>query len=74
MAEIPEVIEIQKATEEKHWYESKTIWAAIMVTLLGLAQMISGMIGNPVEVPKWAVEILIGYSIYALRTAKTDIK
>ena len=59
---------------EKHWYKSKAIWSAILGCALGAVQPISTAFGHPVTVPNWVFEVLAGMGLYALRTAKMDIK
>lgn len=57
----------------KPWYQSKTIWAAIVTALVGIIQPISAAFGHPMSMPLWVVELLTGLGLYGLRTATTTI-
>lgn len=57
----------------KPWYQSKTIWAAIVTGLVGLVQPISAVFGHPIAVPLWIIEFLTGLGLYGLRTAVAPI-
>ncbi len=57
----------------KPWYQSKTIWAAIVTALVGAVQPISAAFGHPMSTPLWIIEVLMGLGLYGLRTANTTI-
>lgn len=59
--------------EDKKWYQSKTVWTAIISAVLGAVQPISTAIGHPVVIPSWVFELLGGMGLYALRTANSQI-
>lgn len=63
-----------KKGKKKPWYKSKAVLTAIIATLLGGLEAISAALGMPVKVPMYVFEILGGLGLYALRTAKKEIK
>lgn len=59
--------------DSKKWYQSKTVWAAIVGVILGAVQPISSAFGHPIVVPSWVLEVLGGMGLYGLRTGSTPI-
>lgn len=57
----------------KPWYQSKTVWAAIITALCGAVQPVSAAFGHPMSMPLWIIEVLTGLGLYGLRTADTKI-
>jgi len=60
--------------ETKKWYQSKAVLTAIVGVILGAIQPISAAVGHPIVVPNWVLEVLAGFGLYSLRTAKTDVQ
>lgn len=61
------------ATPTKPWYQSKTIWSAIVTAILGAIQPVSAAFGHPIAVPLWIIEVLTGLGLYGLRTGDAKI-
>lgn len=59
--------------DTKPWYQSKTIWTAIIGVLLGAVQPISAAFGHPITVPNWVFEVLGAAGLYSVRTGSTPI-
>ena len=59
--------------ETKKWYLSKSIWTAIIGSVLGAVQPISSAFGHPIVIPSWVFELLAGMGLYSLRTANTTL-
>lgn len=58
--------------ETKPWYQSKTIWTAVVGGLLGVYGAISAIHPLP-PVPSWVLTLLGSLGLYGLRTANTNI-
>jgi len=61
------------AMPTKPWYQSKAVWSAVLMTIVGAVQPISTAFGHPVTVPTWITDCLMGLGIYGLRTATTAV-
>lgn len=62
-----------KPMDTKKWYASKTVWTAIIGTLLAGVQPISTALGHPITIPQWVFEVLGGMGLYSLRTGDKPI-
>ncbi len=60
--------------DTKKWYQSKTVWAAIVSVILGAVQPISAAFGHPVTIPSWVFELLGGMGLYSLRVGDQPIQ
>lgn len=58
--------------ETKSWYQSKTLWTAIIGGLLGIYGAISTVHPLP-PIPQWVLTLLASMGLYGLRTADTKI-
>ena len=58
--------------EAKPWFQSKTIWTAIITALIGIYNAI-GAVKNLPPVPDWVFTILGGIGVYTRSTATTKI-
>ena len=58
----------------KRWFESKTVWVAIVGAILGAIQPVSAAAGHPVIVPAWVYEVLGAFGIYGLRVGDKPIQ
>ncbi len=72
---IADKIDLQEgnAMETKRWYQSKSVWTAIIGAILGAVQPISLAFGNPIVIPAWVFEVLGGLGLYSLRTGEKII-
>lgn len=61
------------STPTKPFWQSKTMWAAIITAILGAIQPVSAAMGHPIAVPLWIIEVLTGLGLYGLRTASSDL-
>lgn len=59
--------------ETKKWFQSKSVWTAIIGVLLGAVQPISSAFGHPITIPAWVFELLGGMGLYTLRTGDKTI-
>lgn len=59
--------------EPKKWYQSKTIWTAVITGVLGIAQAAGQATGHPVTIPPYVYEVLAGLGLYSLRTGDKPI-
>ncbi len=57
----------------KKWYQSKAVWSAILMTLVGAIQPISTAFGHPYQLPLWVTQILMGLGVYGVRTGDKPI-
>lgn len=57
----------------KAWYQSKTIWTAIITAVLGSVEPVSKAIGHPIVVPVYVFEFLASVGLYSLRTGDKPI-
>ncbi len=58
--------------DTKQWYESKTIWTAVIGALVGIYGAISSVHPLP-PIPSWIYSLLGAAGLYGLRTADTKI-
>lgn len=67
-------LDLQEGTMDgtKPWYQSKNIWAAVTVGLLGIYNAIA-LAKNLPPVPEWAYTLLGAIGIYTRVTADTKI-
>jgi hypothetical protein len=74
--EIASKLDLKEGTimDTKKWYQSKTIWTAILGVVLGAIQPISTAFGHPITVPQWVLEVLAGMGLYGLRTGDQPIQ
>lgn len=61
------------AMPTKPWYQSKAVWSAVLMTVVGAIQPVSAALGHPIVVPQWIIDVLAGLGIYGLRTATAPI-
>lgn len=61
-----------KMPETKPWYQSKTIWTSIVVSLIGIYNAIGVAKGLP-PIPEWIYTLLGAIGIYTRATATTTI-
>ena len=59
--------------DSKKWFQSKSVWTAILGVLIGAIQPISAAVGHPIVVPSWILEVLGGMGLYSLRTGDKPI-
>lgn len=67
--ELKKYLKEDNEMEGKKWYESKTLWAAIVAGVLGMVQPVSTALGHPVTVPMWVYEVLGAFGLYGIRDA-----
>ena len=60
-----ETIEVKSV---KNWWESKTVWASILIGLFGVLSML----GYPIK-PE-LIQIIGAFGLFSLRTAKTNLR
>jgi hypothetical protein len=60
--------------EKKSWYQSKTIWTAIITVVVGAIQPISEAFGHPIKVPEYIISLLVGMGLYSLRVGDKPIQ
>lgn len=71
--EISGKLNLQEGTlDTKPWFQSKTIWTAVVAGLLGLYGAISSVHPLPL-IPSWIYTLLSAVGLYGLRTADTKI-
>lgn len=58
--------------DTKPWYQSKTIWTAVVGGLLGLYQAVSAVHALP-AIPPFVFTLLGALGLYGLRTSDTKI-
>jgi hypothetical protein len=59
--------------ENKKWYQSKTIWVAVVTAVLGLYTAIGAVVHLP-PIPEWIYTLLAALGLYGLRTAEKPIE
>lgn len=71
---IADKINLQEGTLDntKSWYQSKTIWAAVVAGLLGIYNSVGAAKGLP-AVPEWIYTLLGAIGVYSRVTADTKI-
>lgn len=57
----------------KTWYQSKTIWAAIITGLIGIYNGVAPTQGWP-AIPDWVFALLAALGVYSRATATTTVK
>lgn len=60
------------AMDTKPWYQSKTIWAAVVSGLIGLYNGVAAAKGLP-PVPEWTYTLLGAVGVYSRATSTTVI-
>lgn len=72
---ISQKLELQEgnAMETKKWYQSKAVWSAILMVIVGAVQPISSSFGHPITVPQWIIDVLMGMGIYGVRTGDKPV-
>lgn len=68
--ELDKFLKEDREMEGKPIWQSKTVWTAIIASLLGAVQPVSAALGHPIEVPTWVYEVLGGFGLYALRSGQ----
>ncbi len=58
--------------ETKKWYQSKTLWTALVAALLGVYGAI-GTVTHLPGIPEWIYTLLGALGLYGLRTAEKPI-
>lgn len=58
--------------ETKPWYQSKTIWAAVVTGLIGIYNGIASVKSLP-AIPEWIFPILGSIGVYSRATSTTTI-
>jgi len=66
-------MEAETPVDQKKWYQSKTLWTAVVTAILGAVQPVSASLGHPVEVPMWVYSFLGAFGLYGLRTGDKTI-
>lgn len=62
-------IDLQEGiVETKKWYQSKSIWVAVVAAVLSITQAVGNAIGHPIVIPSWVYEFLGAMGLYSLRT------
>lgn len=61
-----------KMPDSKPWYASKTIWASVVVGLIGIYNAIGTAKGLP-PIPEWVYTLLGAIGVYTRATATTTI-
>lgn len=61
------------AMDTKKPWQSKAVWSAVLMAIIGAIQPISMALGHPISVPNWIIELLIGMGIYGVRTGDKPI-
>ena len=54
--------------DEKKWWQSKTLWIAIVTGVLGILTALG------VAIPEYVIAVLTALGLYTARTATTEIK
>lgn len=57
----------------RKWYQSKTVWTAIVTAIIGAIQPVSTAFGHPLNIPSWVLEVLGGIGLYSLRVGDKPI-
>lgn len=66
-------LKLQEGTmETKAWYQSKTLWTAVVAGLVGVYGAVSQVHPLP-AIPQWVLTLLAAMGLYGLRTADTKI-
>lgn len=65
-------LQLEGAMESKPWYQSKTLWAAVVAGLIGIYGGISQVHPLP-AIPQWVLTLLGAMGLWGLRTADTKI-
>ena len=70
-----EKLNLQEGTvmETKKWFKSKTLWCALVTSILGAVQPMSTALGHPISIPPWVLEVLGGLGLWGLRTGDKPI-
>ena len=71
---IADKIQLQEDSkmDSKPWYQSKTLWTAIVGGLIGIYGAVSTIHPLP-AIPQWVLTILASMGLYGLRTADKSI-
>lgn len=59
--------------DSKPWYQSKTLWTAVIGAIVGIYGAISTIHPLP-EIPTWVYTLLGSMGLWGLRTADTKIQ
>lgn len=60
--------------DTKKWYESKTIWTAVVAAALGIIQAVGQTTGHTIVIPNWVYDVLGAVGLYSLRTGDKPIQ
>ena len=56
--------------DTKKWYESKSVWVAVITGALAMVEPVSMAMGKPIKIPLWIYEVLGGLGLYSLRAGQ----
>lgn len=59
--------------ETKKWFQSKTIWTAVVTGVVGILQAVGTATGHPINIPTWVYDVLGAIGLYSLRTGDKPI-
>ena len=54
--------------ESKKWYESRTLWIAVVAGVIGIFAAVG------VEIPEWVFAFLTATGLYTARTSTTKVQ
>ena len=58
--------------EQKPWYKSKTLWAGVITSLIGVLSLIAELVSKATVTPQDVVLMFSGALVIALRVFFTD--
>lgn len=59
--------------ETKKWWQSKTVWNAIIMAALSVTEAIGNASGHPITIPSYVYVILTSLGLYTARTSEKPI-
>lgn len=59
--------------ETKKWWQSRTLWIAVVTTLLTGVETIGPAVGHPIKIPPVVYQVLTAMGLYTARTAEKPI-
>jgi hypothetical protein len=60
--------------DTKKWYQSKTIWTAVVTGIVGIVQAVGTATGHNINIPTWVYDVLGAVGLYSLRTGDKPIQ